>query len=296
MLITSIVSAQINISFEASEGYTLGSLHAQNTWEVTEGSDGITENQTVSDEQASDGTYSFKNGHEPAYDFQWFPIFGGAYVFDTPIASDQSITFSYDIMVTGQNGADFEFTLYGINAASEFAPVAGVGVENRGFIYLTNSDDYDFVYAESTWEPNQWMNIKVEITPTNISFYMNDVLDTTIARFNDLDIHGFNMLHNNYGNDAYYDNIVLTMEELNTVEVAHNTLIKIHPNPTSEKLYIDMAKEDIKSVNIYNVQGKLVAQAAQQNVLNVAKLTSGSYFIEILTLDGQKIQKKFLKK
>jgi len=67
--------AQQTISFEESEGYSLGTIHNQNDWEVTEGSDGILTNQVISDEQAQDGVFSFKNAYEPDYDFQWLPIF-----------------------------------------------------------------------------------------------------------------------------------------------------------------------------------------------------------------------------
>ena len=60
LLVGTFISAQVNISFESSEGYSLGNLHDQNGWEVTESSSGIIQNQTVSDAQSSDGSFSFK--------------------------------------------------------------------------------------------------------------------------------------------------------------------------------------------------------------------------------------------
>ena len=118
--IGSLLWAQVHISFEQNEGYTLGNLHNQNGWEVTESSDGLVENQVISDEYASEGSFSFKNGNEPDYDFQWFPIFGGAFEFESPISSEVEFSISYDVRVTGQNGADFEFTLYGINEEFQY--------------------------------------------------------------------------------------------------------------------------------------------------------------------------------
>lgn len=53
--------SQQTISFEENEGFSLGNLNNQNDWEVTEGSDGVLTNQVISNEHASDGSYSFKN-------------------------------------------------------------------------------------------------------------------------------------------------------------------------------------------------------------------------------------------
>src|SRR5690606_24243910 len=144
-LMASMLMAQETISFESSEGFSLDNLHNQNGWEVTEGLDGILTNQIITDEEASDGIYSFKNAYEPDYDFQWLPIFGAAKSF-TEALSFEEFSISYDIMVTQKLGADFEFTAYGINDVEEFNPIAGLGMENRGMIYIISSIDYNFEY------------------------------------------------------------------------------------------------------------------------------------------------------
>ena len=75
-------NAQETISFVAYEGFTLGTLNEQNGWEVTEGRNGFLTNQIVTDENASHGTYSFKNGDQSEYDPQWMVIFGGSKAFE----------------------------------------------------------------------------------------------------------------------------------------------------------------------------------------------------------------------
>lgn len=290
------VSAQVQISFEPEEGYTAGSLHGQNGWEVTESSDGIVQHQTISNEQASEGAFSFKNGHEPDYDFQWFPIFGAAYAFETPLPADQEFTLSYSILVTGQQGADFEFVLYGVNESEEFTPVAGVGIENRGYIYLINDENYGFEYAEATWEPNQWIDVRAEVSSSEIAYFINNVLQNTIARFNDFEITGMNFLHNNYGHDAYYDNIQLSFGNMHTNEIALNETLRMYPNPVNDVLHINAENHEIKTVQIMDSTGKIAMSGLSATRMDVNRLSPGVYVLLAETKDGKKFSRKFIKK
>ncbi len=296
LLLVAFISAQINISFEAQEGYSIGNLHAQNGWEVTESSDGIVQHQTISDEQASDGIYSFKNGHEADYDFQWFPIFGGSLSFNEAISSNLVFSVSYDILVTGQQGADFEFTVFGINDNEEYEPIAGVGIENRGLIYVINSGEYASQYTEANWEINEWNTVLVEVTMNDLLYYLNDELIASVPRFNEIDALGINFLHNNYGHDAYYDNIEINHEVLNTNDVATNSTFNIYPNPVLNELNVSIDSGQIDSVYVYDMSGKIVAKYFGQKSMNLEKLAAGNYVIHVTTAEGKKYQRKFIKK
>lgn len=293
-LTTSFAFSQQNISFEASEGYQLGSLHAQNGWEVTEGIDGILANQTISNEQASSGSFSFKNAFEPTFNSQWFPIFGAAKTFATPL-DFTDLTVSYDVKVTGKNGSDFEFVLYSINAAEEFVPVAGVGIENRGYIYLTKDADYDFDYATAQWTPNEWINIKIEISAAQIKYYVNNVLQNTIANFTQLNVLGLNMLHNNYGNDAYYDNFVISTNALSTTPFEQSQLV-MYPNPATDVVSLTSAdNSEIASIAIYNLSGQAVLETTQTQNINISTLAAGTYFLQAKSISGTSITRKMVK-
>lgn len=296
LLLTAFISAQTNISFEAEEGYSLGNLHAQNSWEVTESSDGIVQHQTISDEQASDGVYSFKNGYESDYDFQWFPIFGGTLSFDEAISSNLVFSISYDILVTGQQGADFEFTVFGINDNEEYEPIAGVGIENRGLIYVINSGEYASQYTEANWEINEWNTIMVEVGMANILYYLNDELIASVPRFNEIDALGINFLHNNYGHDAYYDNIEINHEVLSSNDIISKSEFNIYPNPVVNNLNISIENNQIKNAIVYDMSGKIVAKYLSQKSINLEQLVAGNYIIHVTTADGKKYQRKFIKK
>jgi len=286
--------AQQIISFEASEGYALGTLNEQNGWEVTEGSDGFISNQIVSNERASNGSFSFKNAFEPTFDSQWFPIFGGSKTFETPV-DYTNFAISYDVLATATLGSDFEFVLFAIDQNDEFVPVAGVGIENRGMIYLTKDKDYDFDYAEAEWTANEWVNVKIEVTANEIKYYINNVLQQSIPNFTQLNIVGFNMLHNNYGADAYYDNFVITTQNLATAGFDKSDF-SVYPNPVTSELSVLLpANEIIAEAVIYNLAGQQVLQS-NQNHIDVRSLPSGTYFLKATTTNGTSFSRKVIKK
>ena len=190
------------------------------------------------DEEASDGTYAFKNAYESGFDFQWLPIFGAAKNFDSP-KSYEDFTFSYDVLVTETNGADFEVTLYGIDANDDFVPVAGIVMEYQGFIYTIDNINYSAFYIEdATWTPNTWLNVKIEVTASELKYYLNDVLAYTRSNFTSVAILGFNMLHNNYGGNAYYDNFSFESGTLSVDDFEDASALRIYPNPVANELQI----------------------------------------------------------
>ncbi len=291
-LLSSLTFAQQTISFEASEGFTLGTIHEQNGWEVTEGSDGFVTNQVITDETASEGTFSFKNANEPSFGDQFFPIFGAVKTFDTP-ADFNNFTISYDVKANIKLGADFEFTLYAIDAEEEFVPVAGIGIENRGFIYMIKDINYGFEYAATEWVLNEWTNIKIEVTATDIKYYVNNNLQGTFPNTTSLNILGFNMLHNNYGGDAFYDNFQITTGSLSTSDFAKQNLA-LYPNPATNAVSIN-SESDITNVEIFTLNGQKVLESNQPSNIDISVLSKGMYLLKATDDSGNINTSKLLK-
>jgi len=88
-------------------------------------------------------------------------------------------------------------------------------------------------------------------------------------------------------------NPVLEINEIKNDEVLFN----IYPNPSSEKIFLrtNVKKENIKSIEIYNLPGQKVMSSDNDLIIDVSGLTSGLYFVSITTSEGQFIQ-KFVKK
>lgn len=297
---TTIIQAQQAYSFETSEGFVLGNLNQQNNWEVSKDGDGkIINNQIVTNELASDGTNSFKNGNQADYKEQWFPIMGASKAFDTPI-DYKKFTITFDAYVTKRNGADFEFTLYTVNTETdEFYPVAGFGMENRGYLYITKDINYGFDYADDAkdWPINKWNNFKIEVSENEIKYYLNSKLVYTGNNFTKANINGFTMLHNNYGGDAYYDNFKITTENL-AINTVNQKELKIYPNPIKDYLAVDTSfQNQIASIEIINTLGQVILK--ENNVTNridTDKLQAGVYVAKIILKDGKVINRKIIKK
>lgn len=71
--------------------------------------------------------------------------------------------------------------------------------------------------------------------------------------------------------------------------------MKIYPNPVSENLYWS---KEVKSVKIYNAAGTLIKHFSEvnSNVINVSALQPGTYLLEAVTLEGEQLKEKIIKK
>lgn len=84
---------------------------------------------------------------------------------------------------------------------------------------------------------------------------------------------------------------------LKTTSFSKESDVTIYPNPASNNLTIDSAREKVASVQVFNNLGQLVLTAsANRNIfeINVALLTVGNYFVKIQT-DNNIIVKQFIK-
>lgn len=70
--------------------------------------------------------------------------------------------------------------------------------------------------------------------------------------------------------------------------------VSVHPNPTSQKLYVS-SEVTITELNIISMEGqKLMSKTKDIGVIDVSALPTGVYFIESIALEGKEIH-KFIK-
>ena len=73
--------------------------------------------------------------------------------------------------------------------------------------------------------------------------------------------------------------------------------VSIYPNPASDKLYFQGLMAEIQGVEIYSLQGKLIrSYTINISEIDVSQLSSGIYFIKVLTSDGRKTVQRFIRK
>ncbi len=296
-LCSALTFAQQTISFEASEGFVPGDLNGQNGWTVTESSDGFITNQLITDEQASTGSYSFKNAHLAGSGPQWFPIIGAEKSFTTPLDYTNT-TISYDFRAPEQLGSDFEFAVYGIDETTQtYEIMTAVGFENQGMVYLYTTPNFGgYLRTTANWQPNRWYKMQVQFNTDQIIYRLDGQVIHTAENTGKLNLIGINFLHNNYGGDAYYDNITINDVPLAVYDM-NAVALKVYPNPVQEMLQISLpANEAIKQTVIYNMSGQKVKTLSAEASVNVMNLSKGIYVIEVSTEAGKVYKSKFIKK
>ena len=295
-LFCSTISAQNQISFETSEGYELGSIKGQNSWQITEDADGnFVENQVVSAEKFSAGIYSFKNGYTDAYGGQMFPIIGAQKSFDQPLDYNDT-TISFDVLVTETDGSIFEMAAYGISADEEYYPVFDLAFDYSGTLHVITSIDYDMEDTGISWQSNQWYSVVVKVSTNEIKYFIDGTLIYTTPNFTQINLLGMNFLHANYGGDAYIDNIKINETNMSVSNVKKGNLA-VYPNPVKNSLNFNLPHgEAVSVIRIHNIAGQTVIDRKLSTpAINLEPLKAGAYIITVTTNKGTSYSSKFIK-
>ena len=85
---------------------------------------------------------------------------------------------------------------------------------------------------------------------------------------------------------------------MDTVTSTHEILkstINIYPNPTIDRINIEIKGPLNFQANLYNLEGKLIFTKSNLNQINVENISIGTYFLEIKDIkSGQKIVEKII--
>src|SRR5690606_19876836 len=146
------------ISFEASEGFTLGDIRDQNGWAVTSVGENIfSTTQVVTNELSSHGDYSFKIAATPEANGQSATVVGGFYSF--PSVAFNSIEF--DIYIDDEGGSDYALRLADIGGAEAYVAAIYFGYEGD-MNTLTGNGPSTIATEVGTWENATWYSFKIE--------------------------------------------------------------------------------------------------------------------------------------
>lgn len=122
---------------------------------------------------------------------------------------------------------------------------------------------------------------RLGLTESGGTGYFNGAID-------DLKIYNFAL------SDAQVTNLFTNNSLLSSQNFNQNNLeVSLYPNPTNNVLNIEMTN-DVKSIEIYNIQGQKV-KVANQKQINVSDLANGMYMIKIQDTENAVSTKKFLK-
>lgn len=289
LLLSNGAQAQNSISFEASEGYTLGSIENQNGWLLYDPSEGetYTPEVIVSDQRATHGNRSFRITAQNILDYV------GGFYFTQPVQENFSI--SMDVYV--------ESTFTGLDNGSEI--LLDLVDENLVSLAQFNFGFDNTIYGGTngwlseieglTYENDRWYTIRydVDFDAQVFRLYLNDTFIyeeafETGTQLAALDFYMFDM-----GTSLNVDNIqIQPLANLGTAETK-KSMISIYPNPVIDVIQIK-TNEALQSAEIYDLTGRLI-QSTTASSIPVQNLQSGAYVLKIKT-NQSTTSKKFIKK
>ena len=285
----------INISFEADEGFQLGELNGQNDWSVPLLE--ISQFVTVNDDKSTDGDRSLKLSGNPNGPL---PDNGLGLVISPILTTDNKNEFLVDIFLEAENDLNSSEVNVIIESSSQQLLTARVAFfEGEIFIVDTNPENpqtLTFVQA-GTYSENLWLELKIILQSNDdqIEYFIDDNLIYTGDLFgpNEFDLVLFASSFNQTA--AYFDNINIS-EETMSIEEASFEGFSFYPNPAKDVINLNINNNQvIQQVEILDITGKKVSTFINpSSQLNVGQLKAGNYFLKVQLEDSQQTF-KFIK-
>lgn len=289
VILTYAASAQQTISFEASEGYTLGPIAGQNGIGGPF-PDSEIETISISNQKATHGTYALQF----TSDFSGWSYVDGVVI---PVGNNTgSFEISFDFYPESDEDSDMH--LYGLQ--SEDLTYASVMI----FDYFGDISTRQGATTTSvgTYTPGQWYNVKMAYDFGNgtLTYFVNNTQVSTgaiIGTTTGVDRLFFG--YDNYGSGFTIDNIVVTSNTGSNNDFAKNSFT-VYPNPATDVLNLTAKHADgINNISIIDVNGRTIKQqkfeGASSVEVNVNDLNSGVYIVSVESALGNGTT-KFVKK
>ncbi len=284
VLSTSLFGQQQKISFETSEGYSLGTVVGQKEWTVK--TDNVPNNNfKVVTGKATDGNNSVEVTSTNNYTENFTFLF-------KKIPEYNRLSVSADVKLEKLNSSDYYMLSLYYNNNGNYSWAGGFNFLYSGKLYADS--DVNFLDL-GNWIPDRWYNLRIEIdhvTEKNVKYYLDNqlvhtsALGTKVVRANDL-----NFEFDNDGSGFIVDNIIIKdMDQLSVSDISKSQ-INIFPNPASDSINIK-SDEKIKAVRLYSASGSLVkTENDNVRIMNVSNLPKGNYLISIETESGTETKK-----
>ena len=279
------VNAQ-TISFETSEGYTIGLIEGQNGWSAAfEDSD--LSYMSVSSGFASEGANSLQftsDGSE--WDYYDGPLSPALNITD----SDFEISFDF----YPESNGDSDHVIYGLEDDGTTLYISSMIAFNwQGNVIARVGETNTIV---GTYTADQWYNVKIkyEFSTSTLTYYLNDMQIHTGSTVGDTTgVTNLLFAYDNYGSGFYIDNIVVNTTLSRNSALAGS--FSVYPNPVKDVLNIsNSVGAEINSVIVSDINGRTVKQVGAVSQIDIADLNAGVYFVNINSNEGS-LTKKIVK-
>lgn len=295
-----LFSAQINISFENEEGFTLGNINNQVGWSTFNAPDyepilEPIDQQDVTNIRPSHGINSLKITSLETFPEDYDGFFGVVKDFGSNINFVNGTEISFDVYFDTIDASDYIVTLMNSNSFDELMGLGGIEFFYNGEILLPLLVDGEYEYTETpySWAPDLWMNCKIKVEDDIIKYFVNNQMIGT----SDIIHNSFNemyILTDNYGGHMFIDNIRIVAEGLGTSEVDENQNLRLVKDGEMMKL-IGYSKDENFNIKVFNSNGRLIYDFKSTTEFPIENLPKGVYFVNVINENNNVFQLKFLK-
>lgn len=87
----------------------------------------------------------------------------------------------------------------------------------------------------------------------------------------------------------------ISSQILSTENFIYSKIVNVYPNPFKDLLHISLSNFDASKIEIYDNLGRLVFNELYSNEINLSRLKSGIYFVNLTNKNGEVIIKKIFK-
>ncbi|WP_298900342.1 T9SS type A sorting domain-containing protein [uncultured Psychroserpens sp.] len=299
ILFSFAIHSQQTTSFETSEGFTLGNVNTQNGWSSTPiGADTFIENQIISDENSTDGTFCLKIVQETAFGGQASQIVGAFYDYTTAVSYTEA-TFSADMNIDTFDSTNTSDYIFGLVNLTDQVFITYIRFTYEGDIVVladdgTGTGTVDLIDTNADWTPLTWFNVRMELDNNSIEFFIDNVsIFVGIVATTMTNIEQVRFAHDNYSGFAYVDNFRTNDEDLSVANFAANDFSHFYDTDV-KTLNLDSPNNLLNSVEIFDVLGKRVMNTtlSENKVsIDVSSFKDGIYLARVLTDTGRKTLK-----
>lgn len=135
-----------------------------------------------------------------------------------------------------------------------------------------------------------------QLTTLNVQNGTNEIITFFNATANDnlncINVDNITYSDTNWANIDSQTSFSVDCAALSIDEFNLNTSISLYPNPTKGQLNVAL-ETTVDSILVYNILGKVVAKASNQNHINLMHLDAGTYLVKI-QVENKKTVKKIL--
>jgi hypothetical protein len=187
-----------------------------------------------------------------------------------------------------QQDANISYFVIGLVNHTAGSFITWIGFDFAGNIFVLVDDGLGTVVRNDTgtaWSIDTWYNIRMEITGSIVTFFVDDTQVSTGTVIITDAIEQVRFSHDNFAGSAYIDNFRTNDENLSVSEFDTNTFTHFY-NKDLKQLKLNSPQNNLDTIDVYDVLGKRVINQSlngNESYVELATLKSGVYIARITT-------------